>query len=242
MKSRQRNHLIAAGVSRRKFLERAGLATGAVLLAPAILAACGGDDDDSSSSGGTHRRGRGQQGPQGLELDRLHDGPEPERFRENHRHQRRLRRGHQRQQRVLHEDPAQPVEGQGHRPGLDGADRLDGQPAHQPGGSAVGAAARYREVPQPEEPHPRAAERGLGSDAQVQRAVGHRHDRHRVQHQDDRQGDQVDRRFPRRARDEDGAHGDARHRRDLHGSRAVPTPRSPPTPRPGLRSMRWKRR
>ena len=34
MKSRQRNHLIAAGVSRRKFLERAGLATGAVLLAP----------------------------------------------------------------------------------------------------------------------------------------------------------------------------------------------------------------
>jgi spermidine/putrescine transport system substrate-binding protein len=59
MKSRQRNHLIAAGVSRRKFLERAGLATGAVLLAPAILAACGGDDDDSSSSGGTTGGGGG---------------------------------------------------------------------------------------------------------------------------------------------------------------------------------------
>ena len=112
------------------------------------------------------QRGR-QQGPQGLELDRLHDRPEPERFRENDRDQRRLRRGHQRQQRVLHEDPTQPVEGQGHRPRLDGAHRLDGEPAHQPGGPAVGAAARHRQVPEPEEPDPDAAERRLGPDAQV---------------------------------------------------------------------------
>ena len=52
MKSRQRNRLVANAVSRRQFLERAGMVTGAVLLGPSILAACGGDDDDSSSSGG----------------------------------------------------------------------------------------------------------------------------------------------------------------------------------------------
>jgi spermidine/putrescine transport system substrate-binding protein len=54
MRSRHRNQQIAAGLSRRKFLERAGLLTGAVVLTPSVLAACGGDDDDSSSgsSGG----------------------------------------------------------------------------------------------------------------------------------------------------------------------------------------------
>jgi spermidine/putrescine transport system substrate-binding protein len=51
MRSRQRNRLIEAGISRRKFLERAGMLTGAVVLTPSILAACGGDDSSSSSSG-----------------------------------------------------------------------------------------------------------------------------------------------------------------------------------------------
>src|SRR5262245_50200899 len=52
MKSRDRKRPVADGVSRRDFLGRAGAFTGAVMLGPAILAACGGDDDDSSSGSG----------------------------------------------------------------------------------------------------------------------------------------------------------------------------------------------
>jgi spermidine/putrescine transport system substrate-binding protein len=53
MTSRQRNRLIEAAISRRTFLERAGMLTGAVVLGPSMLAACGGDDDDSASGGGS---------------------------------------------------------------------------------------------------------------------------------------------------------------------------------------------
>jgi spermidine/putrescine transport system substrate-binding protein len=53
MRSRQRNRQIAAAVSRRQFLGRAGAFAGAVVLGPSILAACGGDDDDDSGSGGS---------------------------------------------------------------------------------------------------------------------------------------------------------------------------------------------
>jgi spermidine/putrescine transport system substrate-binding protein len=59
MKSRDRKRPVADGVSRRDFLGRAGVFTGAVMLGPAILAACGGDDDDSSSGNGGSGGGGG---------------------------------------------------------------------------------------------------------------------------------------------------------------------------------------
>jgi ABC-type nitrate/sulfonate/bicarbonate transport system substrate-binding protein len=40
-----------AGIDRRRFLQRAGLAAGGLLIAPAFLAACGDDDDSTSASG-----------------------------------------------------------------------------------------------------------------------------------------------------------------------------------------------
>jgi spermidine/putrescine transport system substrate-binding protein len=52
MRSRQRNRLVAAALSRRQFLARAGALGGAVVLSPSLLAACGGDDDDDGGSSG----------------------------------------------------------------------------------------------------------------------------------------------------------------------------------------------
>jgi spermidine/putrescine transport system substrate-binding protein len=52
MRSRQRNRLVAAALSRRQFLGRAGAFAGAVALGPSLLAACGGDDDDDGGSSG----------------------------------------------------------------------------------------------------------------------------------------------------------------------------------------------
>src|SRR5262249_28619662 len=59
MKSRDRKQTIGNGVSRRDFLGRAGAFTGAVMLGPAILAACGGDDSSSGSSSGGGGSGGG---------------------------------------------------------------------------------------------------------------------------------------------------------------------------------------
>jgi spermidine/putrescine transport system substrate-binding protein len=53
MRLRPRNRRIGSAVSRREFLERAGILTGALALGPSILAACGGDDDDDASSSAT---------------------------------------------------------------------------------------------------------------------------------------------------------------------------------------------
>jgi spermidine/putrescine transport system substrate-binding protein len=52
MSPRQRQRLIRNELSRRQFLGRAGMMTGAVMLTPSLLAACGGDDDDKGASGG----------------------------------------------------------------------------------------------------------------------------------------------------------------------------------------------
>ena len=242
MKSRQRNHLIAAGVSRRKFLERAGLATGAVLLAPAILAACGGDDDDSASSGGSSGGGGGSKDLKvsnwtgymtdqslkdfekttGISVDYAED------INDNNEYFTKIRpnlskgKGTGRDSMVLTDWMASRLINQVDPPWVQPLDT-----------------AKY---PEPEEPHPRAAERGLGPDAQVQRAVGHRHDRHRVQHQDDRQADHVDRRLPRRERHEDGAHRDARHRRALHARRWHRSHEADVRRRPAPPSMRLRRR
>ncbi|MET1003635.1 MAG: twin-arginine translocation signal domain-containing protein, partial [Acidimicrobiia bacterium] len=50
-------------MSRRQFLERAGLLTGAVLLGPSILAACGGDDDDDGGTSAATSTAPAPQGP-----------------------------------------------------------------------------------------------------------------------------------------------------------------------------------
>ena len=242
MKSRQRNHLIAAGVSRRKFLERAGLATGAVLLAPAILAACGGDDDDSASSGGSSGGGGGSKDLKvsnwtgymtdqslkdfekttGISVDYAED------INDNNEYFTKIR----------------PNLSQGKGTGRDSmvltdwmASRLINQvepPWVQPLDTA--------KFPNQKNLIPALQNVGLGPDAQVQRAVGHRHDRHRVQHQDDRQGDHVDRRLPRRERHEDGAHRDARHRRALHARRRHRSHEADVRRRPAPPSTRCRRR
>ncbi len=46
MNRRQRQRILNNSLSRRQFLGRAGLFTGAVALGPSLLAACGGDDDE----------------------------------------------------------------------------------------------------------------------------------------------------------------------------------------------------
>ena len=72
-----------------------------------------------------------------------------------HRHQAHLQRGHQRQQRVLRQDPAEPRQRPEHRHRRLRPHRLDGEPDDQPG--EVGAAVRRREVPEQGEPASRAA-------------------------------------------------------------------------------------
>ena len=52
MSPRSRQRLIRNEISRRQFLSRAGMVTGAVVLTPSLLAACGGDDDDDDSASG----------------------------------------------------------------------------------------------------------------------------------------------------------------------------------------------
>ena len=69
---------------------------------------------------------------------------------DRHRDRPHLRRGHQLEQRVLRQDPAEPQQGREHRPRRLRAHRLDGEPAHQPG--EVGAAARRGVVPEQGEP------------------------------------------------------------------------------------------
>ncbi|MCZ7535764.1 MAG: spermidine/putrescine ABC transporter substrate-binding protein [Acidimicrobiia bacterium] len=59
MSRRQRQRLINNSISRRQFLGRAGLLTGAVALGPSVLAACGGDDDDTGGSGSGDTGGGG---------------------------------------------------------------------------------------------------------------------------------------------------------------------------------------
>jgi spermidine/putrescine transport system substrate-binding protein len=49
-------------LTRRRFLERAGLALGAVAFGPALLAACGSDSDSSSGGGGSSSGGGGSNG------------------------------------------------------------------------------------------------------------------------------------------------------------------------------------
>ena len=64
MNSNRRRRILNNSLSRRQFLGRAGLMTGAVALGPSLLAACGGDDDDKEEGGdeepgGTNFKGGG---------------------------------------------------------------------------------------------------------------------------------------------------------------------------------------
>src|SRR6187401_3140740 len=52
MSPRSRQRLVRNEISRRQFLGRAGMLTGAVVLTPSLLAACGGDDDDDDAASG----------------------------------------------------------------------------------------------------------------------------------------------------------------------------------------------
>ena len=91
----------------------------------------------------------------------------------------------------------------------------------------MGAAVRRGEVPEQDEPAPDAAEPDVRPDAQVQRAVGDRHDGNRVQHRarPARRSSTIDD-FLAVVGHEDGAHRDARHRRAVHARRRAPTRRS----------------
>ena len=113
--------------------------------------------------------------------------------------------------------------------------RLDGEPADQPG--EVGRAVRRGEVPEQGEPAAPGAEVAeLRPDPQVQRAVGERRHRHRVQHRDHQEGDQDDRRVPRGRGHDDGPRRDARHRRPLHAVARASTPTKPTYAEAGPRS------
>ena len=139
---------------------------------------------------------------------------------------RRLHRGHQRQQRVLRQDPAQPAR-KGKGTGRDGmvltdwmASRLINQvdpPWVQP--------LRRGEVPEQDEPASRRCRTRLRPDAQVHAAVATgmtgiayniKLTGKEIKTIDD---------FLAVSRDEDGAHRDARHRRAVHARRATTRPK-----------------
>ena len=46
------NRAMRSGLTRRQFIGRAGVATGAIVLTPTLLAACSGDDDDVEANEG----------------------------------------------------------------------------------------------------------------------------------------------------------------------------------------------
>jgi spermidine/putrescine transport system substrate-binding protein len=53
------NRAMRSGLTRRQFIGRAGVATGAIVLTPSLLAACGGDDDDVDANEGGENGGGG---------------------------------------------------------------------------------------------------------------------------------------------------------------------------------------
>jgi len=53
------NRAMRSGLTRRQFIGRAGVATGAIVLTPTLLAACGGDDDDVEANEGGDNGGGG---------------------------------------------------------------------------------------------------------------------------------------------------------------------------------------
>ena len=103
---RRRYRPVAQRINRRQFIGRAGVFAGAVALGPSILAACGGDDDDDSGGGGGGSDSIAISNWLGYMIRSV-----PGRLRGCDRNHAELRPKHQRQQRVLHEDPAQPVAG-----------------------------------------------------------------------------------------------------------------------------------
>ena len=120
--------LARIGMSRRQFLGRGGALLGGLAIAPAVLAACGG------SSGSVERSGWRSKSVSISNWTSYIDR------RSRRRTSRRTpgikltyTRGHQRQQRVLRQDPAEPEPGPEHRARRLRAHRLDGEPHDQPG-------------------------------------------------------------------------------------------------------------
>ena len=145
--------------------------------APSLLAACGGDDDDSGSSGG----GGGGGGGKDLAISNwtgYMTDQSLKRLRDDRPGiTRQLRRGHQRQQRVLRQDPPEPV-ARARASAATASCSPTGWRAGSSTRSTVGAAVRRRRSSRTRRTCVAAlADAGLRPDAQVQRAVGERHDR-----------------------------------------------------------------
>ena len=87
-------------MSRRRFLGRAGTLLAGAAVAPAVLAACG--------SSGSVRWWRWREVRHDLELARVHRQAVEEGLHEGHGDRAHVPRGHQRQQRVLRQDPPEP--------------------------------------------------------------------------------------------------------------------------------------
>ena len=205
---KEAHRLARLGMSRRRFLGRAGLTLGGLAVAPAVLAACGGSSGSSSSGSG---------GGKSVSISNwtsyMTDQSKKD-FKADDRDRSHLHRGHQRQQRVLRQDPAEPEQEAEHRPRRVRAHRLDGEPHDQPG--QVGPAARRQGVPEQGEPPGSAEVARLRSDSEVQLpwasgitgiAYNIKSTGKEIQH---------DRRLPLGEGHEDGAHRDARHGRPVH--------------------------
>ena len=145
-------------MSRRQFLGRAGARRSAASPSrPTLLAACGSDDRaarvaEAEASGSKSVAISNWTGY----MDRRSCSKQD--FEQDTGITRHLRRGHQRQQRVLRQDPAEPQQGPEHRPRRLRPHRLDGEPHDQPGevgrSRSTRRSSRTRRTCAPRSQHP----------------------------------------------------------------------------------------
>ena len=180
----------AERLSRRRFIGRAGSTGLALTGLSTLLAACGGDRGHRRAGGaGAEGPARGQP-PEDrdrqldvLELAALHRQEGHQGLQPRVRRQVQVRRGDQRQQRVLRQDPPAARAGPADRARHHHADRL-------PGGAARAAqlrrAARQEEHPERGEPGRQPQVDQLRPEPRLLDAVAVGRDRPGLQHQEDR--------------------------------------------------------
>ena len=178
-------------LSRRRFVGRAGSAGLAVGGLSTLLAACGGVEGTAEKKRGRGREeGRRGQPPEDrdrqldvLELAALHRQVGDQGLQQEVRRQVQVRRGDQRQLRVLREDPPAARAGHADRPRHHHADRL---PGLAPGAAQLRRADRQEERPERGQHGRQPQVDQLRPRAQLLDAVAVRRDRPGLQHQEDR--------------------------------------------------------